>query len=137
MWLVNFEDGASFTAKTCLWTELPKGKKISAIQLLHSKLPNLWLCLRGLDRYYFTQEAMAFSGQPRGQVVAEIIGGHDLRMGVGVEIRLEYTGKVNFKHYRVSNFRYSKDILYNGSGLPKGHSRKKALPEGSAVEAST
>jgi len=119
MWLVNFEDGTSVSSKQIFWDKLPKEKRITGVQLSHPHLPKLYICLTDYDRYYFTQEAVAFYGASNGTVVAEVIGGHDLKLGVGIEVRLEYTGNITIKTYPVSRFKYSQSILYEGKGTRK------------------
>lgn len=116
MWLVNFADGSTTDSKKLFWNRLPRNKKISGIQLSHIYLPRLYLCLNGYDRYYFTTEAIAaMNGTQSVNVVAEIIGAHDLRLGVAIEVRLARTGNVNVRTYPVSIFKYSPEILYDGN----------------------
>lgn len=122
MWLVNFEDGSSISSKRTFWDKMDKGKRISGLQLSHPHLPKLYICLTDQDKYYFAQEGLAFFQGPRTPtVVAEIIGGHDLQLGIGVEVRLSYTGNVGVKTYALSQYKLSPDILYDGlrSGKPK------------------
>jgi len=119
MWLANFLDGSSVSSKSTNWTELPKDKKLTGVQLSHPLFPKLYLCLGDLDKYYFAKESLAFFGSEQGTVVAEIAGGHDLRLGIGIEMRLEYTGSVVTKVYPLSEFKYSPDILHEGKGTKK------------------
>jgi|SRR5713101_1022112 len=114
MWKANFEDGSTISEKTLLWDQLTRDKKMSALSLSHPYLPHLNVALVDYDRYYFTREAIASYGSQQGTIVAEIIGGHDLKLGVAVEVRLEYTGTVKVKSYPVSRFKYSPQILYEG-----------------------
>jgi hypothetical protein len=119
MWLANFEDGSSVTSKSCFWTQLrEKGKKLTGIQLSHPHFQNLYLNLSDLDRYYFVTEAIAFlqaeGNQSSSQVVAEIIGGHNMILGVGIEIRLDYKGSVKSRIYKLDKYRYAADILVDG-----------------------
>lgn len=116
MWLVNFADGSCTDSKKGFWNRLPRDKKIAAIQLSHIYLPRLYLCLGGYDRYYFTTEAIAaINGTQSVNVIAEIIGAHDLRLGVAVEVRLARSGNVSVRTYPVSIFKYSPEILYDGN----------------------
>lgn len=120
MWLANFEDGSAISSKKMFWDRIPAGKRMTGLQLSHPHLPKLFVCLSDLDRYYFTQEAVAFlQGSQTPTVVAEIIGGHDLRLGVGVEVRLAYTGNVSTRMYPLERFKYSPKILYEGIGNGK------------------
>lgn len=116
MWTANYEDGESISSKKAFWNRLPRNKKLKGIQLSHLYLPRLWLCLSGYDRYYYTQEAIAImNGTQTVNVVAEIIGAHDLKLGVAVEIRLARTGNVTVRTYPVSIFKYASEILYDGN----------------------
>jgi hypothetical protein len=116
MWMANFEDGSSESSKKAFWTQLPRGKRMSGLQLSHPYLPKLWLCLNGYDKYYFTQEAIASpSGTQTISIIAEVIGAHDVKLGIGVEIRLARTGNVNVRTYPMSIFKYSPEILYDGN----------------------
>jgi hypothetical protein len=116
MWVANFEDGSSESSKKAFWTQLSREKRMSGLQLSHPYLPKLWLCLNGYDRYYFTQEAIASpSGTQTINIISEIIGAHDVKLGVGVEIRLARTGNVDVRTYPISIFKYSPEILYDGN----------------------
>lgn len=117
MWLANFEDGTAITSKTTFWTQLNKEKKLTGLQLKHPMVPNLFLNLKALDAYYFAQEAMAspqFEDPSKPVVLAEIIGGHDLLLKVGIEIRLDMRGSVKVTPYALESFRYSPQILVPG-----------------------
>jgi len=114
VWTANFEDGTSVNSKQKFWTQLPRDKKLSGLQLSHPLIPKMYLCLSGYDLYHFVQEAIAFLENPAPNVVAEIIGAHDCKLGVVVEVRLEYTGNVKITTYPVSKFKYSPEILYEG-----------------------
>jgi len=120
MWLANFEDGSSINSKSCFWTQLKdqsNGKKLTGVQLSHPLFPNLHLALTDLDRYYFVTEAIQFfpgSGPTAPTVVAEMIGGHNLELGVGVEMRLDYKGSVKSKIYKLEKFKHTQDILVEG-----------------------
>lgn len=117
MWTANFEDGSTISSKKKFWDQMSRDKRLTGIQLSHPHLPKLYICLADLDRYYFTQEAVAaLQGSQTATVVAEIIGGHDLKLGVGIEVRLAYTGNVSSRIYPVSVFKYSPNILYEGVG---------------------
>lgn len=117
MWLANFDDGTSIHSKRTFWDKVPPGKRMTGIQLSHPHLPKLYICLADLDKYYFTQEAIAFAQGNTPTVVAEIIGGHDLRLGVGLEVRLSYTGNVKITHYSLAGgYKFSPNILYDGNG---------------------
>ena len=118
MWLANFEDGKTISSKHTFWTQLKEkadGAMMTGLQLTSAASPNLDLCLSGLDRYYFVTEAITMLTDAQSHVVAEIIGGHNLELGVGVEIRLEYTGSVKTRIYPVEKFKYAKEILVDGS----------------------
>jgi hypothetical protein len=116
MWVANFEDGSSVSSKKSFWNQLSREKKMAGIQLSHPYLPRLWLCLSGYDRYYYTQEAVVIlNGTQNVNVVAEIIGAHDLKLGVAVEVRLARTGNVNVRTYPVSIYKYALEILYDGN----------------------
>lgn len=116
MWQVNFADGTTTDSKKQFWNRLPRNKKIAGIQLTHVYLPRLYLCLNGYDKYYFTTEAIAaMQGTQAVNVIAEIIGAHDLRLGIAVEVRLARSGNVNVRTYPVSIFKYSPEILYDGN----------------------
>ena len=133
MWLANFENGNTVSSKNTFWTQLKEranGVRMTGLQLSSPLYPELSLCLSGLDRYYFCNEAVSIFGGPvspegvvwdksknaiSSSVVAEIIGGHNLDLGIGVEIRLEYTGSVRTRVYAVEKYKYSKDILVDGS----------------------
>lgn len=115
MWLANFEDGSSVTSKQTFWTQLPKDKKLSGVQLSHPHLPKLFISLSGMDLYYFATEAICpLTDNGAATVVAEVIGGHDLEHGVATEIRLNYNGAVRVKTYPIESYKYSKDILIPG-----------------------
>lgn len=121
MWLANFEDGSSVTSKSCFWTQLRehhKGSKIAGVQLSHPHFQNLYLNLTDLDKYYFVTEAITFlnseTKQSGSQVVAEIIGGHNVELGVGIEVRLDYKGSVKSRVYKLENYKYSPEILVEG-----------------------
>lgn len=117
MWQASFEDGTSLHSKRTFWDQIPRGKRMSGVQLSHPHLPKLFVCLADLDHYYFTQEAVAFlQGSQNPTVVAEIIGGHDLKLGVGIEVRLSYTGSISIRTYPVKSYKYSPAILYEGLG---------------------
>jgi hypothetical protein len=117
MWLANFEGGLAISSKRSFWDRLPREKRMTGVQLSHPYLPKLFVCLSDLDRYYYTQEAVAFlQGGQSATVVAEIIGGHDLKLGVGVEVRLSYTGSVSIRTYPLERYKYSPKILYDGLG---------------------
>ena len=118
MWTVNFEDGSSLTSKNVPWTEL-SGKRITGLQLHHPHIQKLYLSISDYDLYYYVVEAIAGLGQD-GRIVAMMIGGHDLDLGVGAEIRMEENGSVKFRTYPISKFRYSKDILKGGVGRSRG-----------------
>lgn len=118
MWLANFENGIAISSKHTFWTQLKdkaNGSKMTALQLTSPHYPDLSFCLSGLDRYYFVTEAVTMLTDGSSSVVAEIIGGHNEDLGFGVEIRLEYTGTVKFKSYAIDKFKYSKEILVDGS----------------------
>lgn len=116
MWLANFEDGTAIDSKKCFWTQLPKEKRLTGLQLSHPLLPRLWLCLNGYDRYYFTTEGIAaMAGIQNVNIIAEMIGAQDLKLGVGVEVRLSRTGNVNVRTYPISTFKYSAEILHDGN----------------------
>jgi len=120
MWLSNFENGTSISSKNVFWTQLKErsnGAKMTGLQLTSSLFPNLFLELSDLDRYYFVTEASAFiaEGVFRNEVLAEIIGGHNLELGIGIEIRLEYTGSAKSRIYKLERYKYSKDILVEGT----------------------
>ncbi len=116
MWLANFEDGSSLSSKNTFWTQIPKDKRVSGVQLTHPHLPNLYVNLSSLDEYYFVNEAVSLlMGGSGSRIVAEIIGGHDAKLGVGVEVRLSYTGSINVRIFSWNKFRYSQDILVIGS----------------------
>jgi hypothetical protein len=119
MWLANFSDGSTKSSKQTFWNQLPKDSKMTGLQLSHPYLPKLWICLNGYDRYYFTQEAIAtMNGTQSVSVVAEIVGAHDLKLGVAVEVRLARTGNVNVRTYPISAFKYSPEILHDGNRKP-------------------
>jgi hypothetical protein len=114
VWIVNFEDGTSKSSKNCHWTDLPKDKRVTGLQLSHPMMPKLFLCITDLNQYYFVTEAIALPFQKQGAVQAEIIGGHDTKLKVGIEVRMENTGNIEIKHYPMESFKYSKDILRDG-----------------------
>lgn len=124
MWLANFVDGSSVSSKSTFWTQLPKEKKISGLQLSHPHFAKLFLNLAGMDKYYFLAEAIALIPQNGAgstpSVVAEVIGGHDIELGVGIEIRLDYTGNVRVRHYAIPLYRYSQEILFDGAVSQRG-----------------
>jgi len=120
MWLANFENGNTVSSKNTFWTQLKEranGVRMTGLQLSSPLYPELSLCLSGLDRYYFCNEGVSiFGGETvQSNIVAEIIGGHNLDLKIGVEIRLEYTGSVRTRVYAVEKYKYSKDILVDGS----------------------
>lgn len=112
-WLANFEDGRSIGAAKCHWIDLPKDKKITGVQLVNPNSPKTFVCLRNYDRYYFAIEAVAAPGT-QGQPVAEILGGHNLDLGVGTEIRMEFSGSVKVRTYPLSIFKFTDEILRDG-----------------------
>ena len=120
MWLANFEDGNAVSSKNTYWTQLKErsnGKLMTALQLSCPIFPELSLCLSDLDHYYFVVEAVSFIGGSKSgkeEVVAEIIGGHNNELGIGVELRLEYSGSVKPRVYNVSHYKYSQEILVPG-----------------------
>lgn len=125
MWLSNYEDGTSIgeapgKIPPVFWTDLPKDKKIIAIQMSHPELPMLYICLKNYDRYYFAREAVA-QHLKQGKVTAYILGAHDLTLGVGTEVRVETNGNVRVFTYPIGKFKYSPDILRDGHrvGKPK------------------
>lgn len=130
MFTVNFEDGRTISSKKQYWTDLPKDSLISAVQLTHPHIPKLYICLADLDRYYYSQEAVAFMQSKTPSVVAEIIGGHDLNLGVGIEVRLSYTGNVVVRAYPLDKFKFSHEILRVGLGTAKGLQPKVDIVSG-------
>jgi len=117
MWIANFSDGSAIDSKKAFWNKLPiNGRKMTGVQLTHPYLPRLYLCLNGYDKYYFTTEAIAIvNGTQSVNIIAEIIGAHDLKLGVAVEVRLARSGSVNVKTYPLNAFKYSPEILYDGN----------------------
>lgn len=113
-WLANFEDGQSIGGSKCLWTDLPKNKRITGVQITHPDVPSLFVCLRNFDKFYFAYEAIANPGDRNGRVVAEILGGHDLALGIGTEIRMEMSGSVKVRTYPLSKFRFGPGSLHEG-----------------------
>lgn len=114
MWLANFEDGKSIGGTKCYWTDLPKDKKITGVQMINPNAPNMFVSLKNYDFYYFVNEAVGMYGQEKGSVVAEILGGHDLALGVGTEVRMEVSGSVKVRTYPIEKFRFTKDSLREG-----------------------
>jgi hypothetical protein len=115
VWTANFEDGSSATSKSTFWTQLPKDKKMTGLQLRHPLLPNLYLNLSNMDQFYFVTEAIQFMSSSNSEtVVAEVIGGVDLELKIVTEIRLDYTGSVKVRTKSIDSYNYSKDILIPG-----------------------
>lgn len=114
MWIADFADGSeSVSEERMYWTDLPTDRKLSSLQLKHPYLPKLFVRLSHYDRYYFVKEGVASFGH-QGTVVAEAIGAHDLKLGVGVEVRLEYSGNLRVLTYPVKHFKNDSSILRNG-----------------------
>ena len=116
MWLANYEDGTSTNGVKQHWTDLQKEKRITGLQLIHPRIAGLNIAIRGLDSYYFYNEAVAAILQ-QGVVVAEVIGGHDIAHNSGVEIRMSAEGAVQVKMYDLKMFKHSKEILLPGKGI--------------------
>jgi hypothetical protein len=114
MWHANLADGKSISSKNMYWTDIKPEMVVKSVQLSHPRIPNLNLCLSGYDRYYFSKEAVQLLEVGKTNVVAEVIGAHDLKLGIGVEIRLDYTGTVKVRSYPVSDFKWAPDILREG-----------------------
>jgi hypothetical protein len=114
-WTVNFEDGSSLTSKNTHWTSLPTDKRITGLQMQHPQMPKLYFSLTELDLYYYVVEAVAsLSGDDR--IVAKIIGGHNVALGVVSEVRMEENGSIKFRAYPISRFGYDRTILHAGVG---------------------
>jgi hypothetical protein len=133
MFVVNFEDGSSTSSRRTTWLDLPKDKKIKSVQLSHPRYPNLYVLLKGHDKFYFMKEAVARHGE-QGVVVAEIVGGHDSSLGIGIEIRVELSGNVIVKHYDKNQFRYAAEILREGTGDPSGREVQARNASGREVQ---
>lgn len=122
MWLANLEDGRTISEHKSYWTDLKPETKMTGLQLIHPNLPKMFICLSNYDKYYFAREAIStlpsISGKPR--IVAEIIGGHDSSLGIGIEVRLEMSGSVRVKTYPIARFKYAPTILHDGkrNGTP-------------------
>jgi hypothetical protein len=115
MFVANFEDGSSVSSKQMYWDDIPKGKRISGLQIVHPHLPKLYITLNKLHTYFYMQEAIqTFQGSGFPSIVAEVIGGHDLKLGIVQEVRLSYMGNVTFKTYPLERFKYSPQILRDG-----------------------
>lgn len=133
MFVVNFEDGSSTSSRRTAWLDLPKDKKIKSVQLMHPRYPNLYVLLKGHDKFYFMKEAVAQPGQ-QGVVVAEIVGGHDNELGVGIEVRVELSGNVIVKHYDRNYFRYAKEILREGVRDPSNRGVEARNARGEEIQ---
>jgi hypothetical protein len=127
MWTANIENGDSLNSKMMYWTDLSKERKLTAVQLTHPHFAKLYICLKDYDRYYYVVEAMAYPGQPTPNVLAEIIGAHDLENKIGIELKLTYQGNVQGRTYPLEKFGYTTDILIPGMRVGK-------VPEYSCME---
>jgi len=123
MWNANFEDGSSVNSKQIFWKALPRTKKLAGLQLTHNFFPKVFVSLTDYDRYYFAQEAVSvLGGSSEPTTVAQVIGAHNLRLGVGIEVRLSHTGNISVKTYSVESFKYSPEILREGVGVGEARS---------------
>jgi len=115
VWLANLESGEGVSSKLVHWTSLSKEKKIVGLQLFHPHFQTLYLSLKYMDFFYYTKEAIAsIQDLANPTVIAEIIGGHDLTLNAGVEIRLDFKGTVKVYIYPLSKFKYDPSILIPG-----------------------
>jgi hypothetical protein len=112
-WLANFEDGKSIGGAKCHWIDLPKDKRITGVQMVHPEFPKSFVCLQNYDFYYFVNEATAKVGC-QGEIVAEIIGGHDTALGVGTEVKMEMSGTMKIRTYPLETFMFDLSILHVG-----------------------
>jgi len=119
LWTANMEDGNAAGSASRNWTDLPKDKKLTGVQLVIPSMPKIYVCLKNYQKYYFVTEAMANPGDRKGKITAEIIGGHDISLGVGTEIRVEVTGAVRVSTYPLDKFKFSQDILRDGTSNGK------------------
>jgi len=126
VWLANFEDGRSVGGVNVNWTDLPKDKRITGVQLVQPNFPKLFVCLKNYDKYFFAQEAMAMLLARQGTPTAEILGGMVDSLGVCTEVRLEMTGNLKIRTYPISEFIYAKEILH--AGKVNGKARVETTP---------
>lgn len=115
MWFANLENGTCASEEKCFWTDLNKEIRLTGLQLAHPKAPKFLISLSNYDKYYFSREAVSVLGSSDApEIQAETIGGHDLALGVGIEVRMEMTGHVRVKSYPLAKFKFSTSILFEG-----------------------
>ena len=126
MWVANFADGGSMSAKQCDWTDLPQDRPISGVQLVHS-LSRLFISLQGMKSYYYVREAVATAGQRMPTIISEAVGGLDPELGIGIELRLDLIGSaVACRHFKSDRFKYDKGILRLGKNGQAADERRQS-----------
>lgn len=120
MWLVNLENGKGVCENDMYWTDLDKITKLTGVTLVNSNMPRLSIGLSNYDKYYFAREASSIIGSGEAKILAEIIGGLDESLRIGIEVRMDPSGPVNIRTYPITKFKYSPSILLDGkrSGRP-------------------
>lgn len=116
MWLANLEDGSTVAETKQYWTDFKKETRMTGLVLTHPRIPKIFISLSNYDKYYFAREAISTigGGSSESRILADIIGGHDEALGIGIEVRMEASGSVKIKSYPIAKFKYSPSILYNG-----------------------
>jgi hypothetical protein len=116
VWFANLENGTSTSEEKGYWTDLSREVRLTGLQLAHPKSPRFLVSLSNYDKYYFAREAVSVigGGPSESMVQAEIIGGHDIALNVGIEVRMELTGAVRVKTYPLARYKYSPTILFEG-----------------------
>ena len=88
MFRVIYVDGSSLSGKDCDWLDIPRDKKIEALEVAFTG-GDKPVALRGMDRYYYYKESVLLIGSPGNSQMslAAIAGGFNDGDAFATQIR--------------------------------------------------